>query len=725
MAQATNSNTTTHNNSSYTASNIEVLEGVEAIRRNAGMYIGATGSHGLVQLIYEAFANAVDEAISGHGKLIRISLDAQGWVTVEDEGRGIPFDLKEYKGQVLPAATVIITTIHAGGKFDNNNSEKSAYSSSGGLHGVGTTAINAFASRLELDSWRDSQHFRQIFKNGEPQPHTIEATRDHNRHGTRLRWKADLSLFDAGAHYDTELLISRLKPAAYLNPGLRIVLSLPALADSAVGNEDKQPLIQEFYSQTGLVGYVLDLLREMEGAEAKPLFAQPILLKGERDGVSVTTALVISSESDGVNLHSYANSIRTSAGGTHESGFKFAITRSINDLAASGSGSASSSQSQSQARAKAAIAATKGKPKAKALPLAKSSSSNATPPSYKAEVIQQGLYAVIAVQMPRPQFTSQTKERLSSAEVEGIVRSVIGQGLSDWFAANPKPAREWLRRIELAQKAKDEAAHYEQLVKAGQKEKGQLIDRSISDKFVRCASKNPAECELLIVEGDSAGGSAVQGRNATTQAILKLRGKPLNVAGAKLSAIVGNREILTLLNVLGTGFGTSFDITKLAFHKIILCADADVDGLHIQCLLLTFFHEMLPDLIHGGYIYIAQPPLYKVVYKKQDVWLLDDVAKDVWVQKHSDAAGLEFKRFKGLGEMNPKDLKETTLDPARRTLVLVTLDEVDMAKKLVFQLMESKDASVRRDFLEKHGGSWLEQVEVHYGQQPELAVAIG
>ena len=276
MSQATiNTTSLTKTNNSYTASNIEVLEGVEAIRRNAGMYIGATGSHGLVQLIYEAFANAVDEAIAGHGKLIRVTLDAQGWVTVEDEGRGIPFDLKEYKGQMLPAATVIITTIHAGGKFDNNQGENSAYSSSGGLHGVGTTAINAFASRLELDSWRDGQHFRQIFKNGEPQPHTIEATRDHNRHGTRLRWKADLSLFDAGAHYDTELLISRLKPAAYLNPGLRVILSLPASSattgyDSGDGgNEDdgtSQPQIQEFYSQTGLVGYVLDLLHEMEGA---------------------------------------------------------------------------------------------------------------------------------------------------------------------------------------------------------------------------------------------------------------------------------------------------------------------------------------------------------------------------------------------------------------------------------------------------------------------------
>jgi DNA gyrase subunit B len=249
--------------------------------------------------------------------------------------------------------------------------------------------------------------------------------------------------------------------------------------------------------------------------------------------------------------------------------------------------------------------------------------------------------------------------------------------------------------------------HYEELARAAARDKGGLlIDRAISDKFVRCASKNPADSEVLIVEGDSAGGSAVQGRNATTQAILKLRGKPLNVAGAKLATIVANQEILTLLNVLGTGFGSSFDIAKLNFHKIIIMSDADVDGLHIQCLLLTFFHEMLPELILNGHIYIAQPPLYKVTYKKQDIWLLDDLAKDNWQKQHPDAGGLEFKRFKGLGEMNPKELRDTTLNPAVRTLLRVTMDEADLATRLVHQLMESKDASIRREFLANYGGGW-------------------
>jgi len=688
----------------YSAANIEVLEGVEAIRRNPGMYIGSTGSHGLVHLIYEAFANSVDEAVAGYGKVISVGLNLNtGVVTVEDEGRGIPFDLKEHKGQMLPAATIIVSTIHAGGKFDNTKAG-SAYASSGGLHGVGTTAINAFAEALELESFRDGKHFRQVFKRGEPQPHKVEKC-EPARHGTRFRWKADLKLFDPGAHYDLELLTNRLKPAAYLNPGLKVRLSVQHPGEET-------PRVQEFYSQSGLGGYVTDMLKEMEGEEAKPLFPQQILIRGERDGVQVEAALLVSAESYQTTIHSYANSIRTRDGGTHESGFKAALTKTINEQAALGSSTAA------VAKGKVAV---KGKGKSTN---GKTPSKSSQPTNFKPEVIQQGLYVVIAVKLARPQFQSQTKDRLSSAEVEGVARSVVGQGLSDWLTANPKQASAWLRRIEASQKAREEAMHYEELARAAAQDKGGLlIDKNISEKFVRCASKSPADRELLIVEGDSAGGSAVQGRNATTQAILKLRGKPLNVAGAKLSTIVANQEILTLLNVLGTGFGSSFDISKLAFHKVIIMSDADVDGLHIQCLLLTFLHQMLPELIRQGHIYIAQPPLYKVTYKKQDIWLLDDGAKDSWLKSHPDATGLEFKRFKGLGEMNPKELRDTTLNPQFRTLLRVTIEEADLATKLVHQLMENKDASVRRTFLEEFGGGWLSTLpEISVSSQPETLV---
>jgi len=299
----------------YGADSIEVLEGVEAIRKNPGMYIGSTGSHGLIHLVYEAFANSVDEAVAGYGQLIRVSLDEAGWITVEDEGRGIPFDLKEHKGQVLPAATIIVSTIHAGGKFDNTK-ENSAYASSGGLHGVGTTAINAFAEILELDSWREGQHFRQTFNRGEAQPPKLDAC-PLDKHGTRFRWKADLSLFDSGAHYDLDLLISRIKPAAYLNPGLKVVLSLPTV-------EPGHSQFYEFYSKEGLAGYVTDLMHEIEGAEAKPLFALPVLINGERDGVVVSAAILVSSESYQTTIHSYANSIRTRDGGTTKAALKAA-----------------------------------------------------------------------------------------------------------------------------------------------------------------------------------------------------------------------------------------------------------------------------------------------------------------------------------------------------------------------------------------------------------------
>ncbi len=667
----------------YSAASIQKLEGIKALQSSPGMYIGDLGTSGKCHLVYEAFSNGVDEAVAGYGAQMSVTIGADEWVSVEDQGRGIPFDLmSDGHGAMVPAATLIIVTPHTGGKFQQG--EDNAYASSGGLHGVGTTAIAAFSKILELDSWRGGQHFHQVFLEGVPQDPTI-ASCPRTKTGTRLRWIANDDIFQPGAHYDEELIIGRIKPAAYLNPGLRVILSLQDPGEPA-------PRVHEYYTEVGLQDYVRGMMVDTEGDEATPLFPEPIMIDGERDGIVVKGAILVSAENPGTTLHSYANSIRTRDGGTHESGLRFSLTRVINSQAA---------EILTTARQ---AAAAKKTPKGKAAKGGKNGKTPARAASsaieFRPDTIQQGLYAVLSVKMGRPQFSGQTKDRLSSPEIDGITRSVVHQALMEWFAANPKAAQMWVRRIDIAQRARDEALHVEQMMKATERDKSVLIDRSISDKFTRCASKRPEECELLIVEGDSAGGSAVQGRNAKIQSVLSLKGKPLNCAAVELKRIAGNQELLTLMNVLECGFGASLDLAKLRFHKIIVLSDADVDGAHIQCLLLTFFHKMMPQLLTAGHVYIAQPPLYSVTYRKQTVWLRDDMEKDAFFASHKDAANLELKRYKGLGEMDPKQLRETTLDPERRTLIQVTMRDAEQANNLVYRLMESKDAAPRRLFLE-------------------------
>jgi DNA gyrase subunit B len=636
-------------NSSYSAADIQVLEGIAAIRHRPGMYIGSTSTSGLLHLIWEALDNAVDEAVAGFGKHIWVSIDVEGWVTVRDEARGMPFDPMLYQGKYLPAATVILTVPHSGGKF-----AEGVYKTAGGLHGVGATVINALSEQLELTIWKDGRQFTQAFCRGVAMPHQFGVC-DPKLHGTQLRWLYDRSIFDAEAYYAPEAIESRLKAAAYLNRG--VTFHLDAWDD--VNNEQ---ISRVFYSRDGLPDYVRDLAI----STSAPLFKHVVGIAKEKDGVQVEVALQPTTGYKTM-MYSFANAVRTRDGGVHETGFKAALTKVVHDYAL----------------------------KWKII-------KNRDTDGFRSEVIQQGLNTVISVKLTNPQFQGQTKDRLNNAPVEGIVRSVVDEGLKDWFENNASAGKEWLKKILQMQKARNEAQLIEELARTGTKKNGELIDTTLSKKFLRCNSNDPERAELFIVEGDSAGGSAGQGRFSEFQAVLKLKGKPLNVAKAELKRIVENEEIRTIINVLGTGTRDTFDISRLKFHRIIIATDADVDGLHIQCLLLTLFYQEFSDLIEQGYVYIACPPLYSVKYKGKVIWLLDDEARIRFINTHADAQGLEFKRFKGLGEMNPKELRDTTFDPARRTLKRVSMEDGVLASRLVKELMEDENAEARRYFLAEH-----------------------
>jgi DNA gyrase subunit B len=629
---------------SYTARDISVLEGVQAIRHRPGMYIGSSSTSGLVHLLWEALDNAVDEAVAGHGTDIRVEIDRDGVVTVEDQGRGMPFDLMTYAGKKLPAATVLLTVPHSGGKFFEG-----AYKTAGGLHGVGATVINALAAWLELDIWREGQHFSQRFERGKPKPHQVEPS-DPKKHGTRLRWAYDREIFDHDAYYPRETVERRLQAAAHLNRGLALHL--------AMWDDEQEMLVTKtFHSKEGLADFVR--LATPPGAE--PIFTKPVTFSQLRDEIQVEVA-VLPNRGYKLDLHSFANAVRTPEGGVHERGFKSALTRIVNDSAAR-------------------LGVIKNRDK----------------DAFRPEVIQQGLVAAISVKLKDPQFEGQTKTKLNNAPVEGIVRSVVSEGLKEWFEARPAQARDWLKKIQDDQRLANRLAAEEQLARTGQK-RAETVDLDTS-KFARASTTDPERAELFIVEGQSAGGNAKQGRDASYQAILALRGKPINVINARPERLQLNKEYALLASVIGTGVRGAFNIEKCRYAKIILMTDADVDGGHIRALLLALFYQETAGLIEAGKVFVAMPPLYSVRWKNRVVWLTDDEALRRFMSRNPEAKTAPVKRYKGLGEMTAAELRETTMHPATRVLKQVTLEDSSIAAQVVADLMDDSKAEARREFL--------------------------
>src|SRR6266568_346024 len=630
--------------SDYTSRDIRVLEGIQAIQLRPAMYIGSTSTSGLVHLVWEALDNSVDEAVAGYGSQIWVDIDRDGQVRVLDEGRGMPFDLMTYQGKKLPSATVLLTVPHSGGKF-----VEGAYKTAGGLHGVGATVINALSEWLELDIWRDGQHFSQHFERGKALASKIQPG-DPKKRGTQLRWQYDRTIFDHDAYYPRETLERRLQAAAHLNRGLALHLSMW---------DDEQDIVvtRTFHSKEGLA----DFVRSATPPGTEPLFTKPITFSQLREQVQIEVA-VLPNRGYKLDLHSFANAVRTPEGGVHERGFKAALTRVANDYAAK-------------------MGVIKNRDKE----------------AFKPEVIQQGLVAAISVKLKDPQFEGQTKNKLNNAPVEGIVRSVAIEGLKEWFEARPSQARDWLKKIQDDQKLANRLAAEESLARTGQG-RAQTVDVDTS-KFARASTTDPERAELFIVEGQSAGGNAKQGRDASYQAILALRGKPINVINARPERLQLNKEYALLASVIGTGVRGAFNLEKCRYSKVIIMTDADVDGGHIRALLLALFYQEMPGLIEGGRVFVAMPPLYSIKWKGKTNWLFDDEALRRFVNRNADAKNAPIKRYKGLGEMTASELRETTMHPATRILKQVTLEDSAIAAQVVSDLMDESHPEARREFL--------------------------
>ncbi|MDX2063341.1 MAG: DNA topoisomerase (ATP-hydrolyzing) subunit B [Bacteroidia bacterium] len=639
--------------STYTASNIQVLEGLEAVRKRPAMYIGDIGLRGLHHLVYEVVDNSIDEALGGHADTIEVTIHTDNSISVRDNGRGIPVDIHPTEGR--SALEVVMTVLHAGGKFD-----KDSYKVSGGLHGVGVSCVNALSSRTTVRVHREGKVYFQEYHIGVPQaPVAVVGTTTHR--GTETTFWPDATIFQE-TEYHFDILASRLRELAYLNRGIRITLTdeRETVKDETTGEERYRQ--KEFFSEGGLVEFVryLDSGRDS-------LLESPIYIEGIDEGGLFPTEVAINyNTSYSENIHSYVNNINTHEGGTHVSGFKKALTRALKSYA-----------DKEKMLEKLKIEIT-------------------------GDDFREGLTCVISVKVPEPQFEGQTKTKLGNSEVAGVVESIVMKRLAEYLEENPKTAKQIVSKVILAAEARNAAKKARELVQR----KGVGYGGGLPGKLADCATKDPERSELYLVEGDSAGGSAKQGRNRDFQAILPLRGKILNVEKAHPTKIYENEEIkniITALGVQGIGHADEVSLERLRYHKVIIMTDADVDGSHIRTLLLTFFYRYMAPLIEQGYLYIALPPLYLVKRGKEEVycWTEDERRAAIEQMAQGDESKVNVQRYKGLGEMNAEQLWSTTMDPDNRTLQRVSIDSAIDADR-IFSMLMGDEVAPRREFIEQN-----------------------
>ena len=636
--------------SEYSAEDIQVLEGLEAVRKRPGMYIGSTGPRGLHHLVYEIVDNSIDEALAGVCTHIECDILPDNVITVRDNGRGIPTGINEKTG--LPAVTVVLTVLHAGGKFGG-----SGYKVSGGLHGVGSSVVNALSEWLEVEVTQNGHIYAQRFERGIP-VNDLHIIGDAEGHGTLIRFKADGEIFTETTVYDYEVLARRLREQAFLNAGLSITLS-----DKREINPEEQ-ISEEFCYEVCIKSFV-EYINTSRGLN--PIQEDVIHLSTTKGDRSAEVALCYT-DSYNENMLSFANNINTIDGGTHETGFKTALTRVFNDYG-------------------------------KKFGMLKDSDKKLS-----GDDVREGITAVISVKLTEAQFEGQTKGKLGNTDITGLVSSMVYEKLMTYFEENPTTAKNILNKALDASRAREAARK----ARENARRKSPLEGNSLPGKLADCTSKDPSKCEIYIVEGDSAGGSAKEGRDREHMAILPLWGKMLNVEKARVDKVYTNEKLIPVVMALGTGIGDEFDITKLRYHKIVIMADADVDGAHIRTLLLTFFFRYMPQILEGGYVYLAQPPLFKVSKGKKSAYAFSDEERDKIIQEFD--GDCDIQRYKGLGEMDPHQLWETTMDPEFRTMKRVTIEDAQRASEN-FSILMGDNVEPRREFIEKNA-KFVENLDI-------------